>query len=168
MKKLITILCVFASFTGFAQTKISALPTATGKGQGTVIPVVQGGVTKQLPTENILSYADSLKTVIDAAIATKQATLVSGTNIKTINGNSVLGSGDLSVSGIGGTTSYQIQTASGSTEFTFTDVPASLNDYIIFVNGVAIRPTTDYTTSGNVVTISTIVTGDRVRFQRVK
>ena len=34
------------------------------------------------------------------ALATKQATLVSGTNIKTINGDSVLGSGNLSVGGV--------------------------------------------------------------------
>jgi len=36
----------------------------------------------------------------------RQATLVSGTNIKTINGNSILGSGDLVISGggSGGTT----------------------------------------------------------------
>ena len=33
---------------------------------------------------------------------TKQDTLVSGTNIKTINGNSLLGSGDLTISGGGG------------------------------------------------------------------
>ncbi len=37
-----------------------------------------------------------------AALAAKQATLVSGTNIKTINGNSLLGAGDLSISGGGG------------------------------------------------------------------
>ncbi len=37
------------------------------------------------------------------AIAGKQATLVSATNIKTINGNTLLGSGDLTVSGGGGT-----------------------------------------------------------------
>jgi hypothetical protein len=35
-------------------------------------------------------------------LAAKQATLVSGTNIKTINGASILGSGDLPVSGSGG------------------------------------------------------------------
>jgi hypothetical protein len=34
----------------------------------------------------------------------RQATLVSGTNIKTINGSSILGSGDLTVSGGGGGT----------------------------------------------------------------
>jgi hypothetical protein len=32
-------------------------------------------------------------------LATKQATLVSGTNIKTVNGNSLLGSGDIAISG---------------------------------------------------------------------
>ena len=37
----------------------------------------------------------------DSLIATKQAKLVSGTNIKTINGQSVLGSGDLEITGGG-------------------------------------------------------------------
>ena len=38
---------------------------------------------------------------VASELATKQATLVSGTNIKTINGNSLLGSGDLPISGGG-------------------------------------------------------------------
>ena len=40
------------------------------------------------------------KGYVDAQVATKQATLVSGTNIKTVNGNSLLGSGDLTVGGL--------------------------------------------------------------------
>jgi hypothetical protein len=40
-----------------------------------------------------------LQTALDA----KQATLVSATNIKTVNGSSILGSGDLTVSGSGTT-----------------------------------------------------------------
>lgn len=36
------------------------------------------------------------------ALSTKQAILVSGQNIKTINGSSLLGSGDISISGGGG------------------------------------------------------------------
>ncbi len=39
------------------------------------------------------------KTYVDNQVGTKQDTLVSGTNIKTINGSSILGSGDLAVSG---------------------------------------------------------------------
>ena len=44
---------------------------------------------------------------------TLQATLVSGTNIKTINGNSLLGSGDLVISGGGGSGIFGIPNASG-------------------------------------------------------
>lgn len=44
---------------------------------------------------------DSIEPVVQTALNAKQATLVSATNIKTINGLSVLGSGDLVVSGSG-------------------------------------------------------------------
>ena len=43
-------------------------------------------------------------------LATKQNTLVSGTNIKTINGNSLLGSGDLVISGGGSTEPLEFNT----------------------------------------------------------
>lgn len=42
------------------------------------------------------------KTETDTALATKQATLVSGTNIKTINNESILGSGNIEIQGGGG------------------------------------------------------------------
>lgn len=41
-------------------------------------------------------------TLLVASIGAKQDALVSGTNIKTVNGSSLLGSGDLVVSGSGG------------------------------------------------------------------
>lgn len=41
------------------------------------------------------------KTETDTALATKQATLVSGTNIKTINNESILGSGNIDIQGGG-------------------------------------------------------------------
>ena len=51
---------------------------------------------------DVKANADELQTMIqdtiDEAISGKQDTLVSGTNIKTIKGSSILGSGDLSVS----------------------------------------------------------------------
>lgn len=65
-----------------ADTKISALPSATTPLAGTeLLPVVQAGATKNVPASAF------------------QAALVPGTNIKTINGNSLLGSGDLVISG---------------------------------------------------------------------
>lgn len=48
--------------------------------------------------ETLTTTTDSLSVEID----TKQDTLVSGTNIKTINGNSLLGSGNIVISGGGG------------------------------------------------------------------
>jgi hypothetical protein len=57
-----------------------------------ITQTITNGVTDKAPSEDA---------VFDA-LAGKQATLVSGTNIKTVNGNSLLGSGDLTVSGSGG------------------------------------------------------------------
>ena len=54
---------------------------------------------------NVDNTADADKPVSTAtqtALNAKQATLVSGTNIKTINGTSLLGSGDITISGGGG------------------------------------------------------------------
>lgn len=48
-------------------------------------------------------YLDGVTSAIQTQFAAKQDTLVSGTNIKTINGTSVLGSGNIVISG-GGTT----------------------------------------------------------------
>lgn len=70
------------------------------------------------------------KTESDTALGNKQNTLVSGTNIKTINGSSILGSGDLVISGGSGSgitvTEYDI-TAMGTTQFS---IPA-LDDIVI-------------------------------------
>ena len=61
------------------------------------------------PSDEIVSSQKAIKTKID----TKQDTLVSGTNIKTVNGVSILGSGDITISSsvdwgyIGGTLSDQ-------------------------------------------------------------
>jgi hypothetical protein len=55
----------------------------------------------KLYTDLLASNTDGgvTQAVLVAALATKQATLVSGTNIKTVNGESLLGSGDIVISG---------------------------------------------------------------------
>lgn len=55
------------------------------------------------PTE--LGYLDGVSSSIQTQINSKQATLVSGTNIKTVGGNTLLGSGDVGTIGVtyGGT-----------------------------------------------------------------
>ena len=56
---------------------------------------------------------------VTSALASKQATLVSGTNIKTVNGNSVLGSGDINIpltppSGVSGAIQFSTGSAFAS------------------------------------------------------
>jgi hypothetical protein len=46
-----------------------------------------------------VTYVDSQDSGLQTQISNKQATLVSGSNIKTINGNSLIGSGDIVVGG---------------------------------------------------------------------
>jgi lysophospholipase L1-like esterase len=62
---------------------------ADGAGGGSA---TWGGITGTL----------SAQTDLNSALSGKQATLISGTNIKTINGTSVLGSGNIVISGGGG------------------------------------------------------------------
>ena len=53
-----------------------------------------------IPATDLTNYYD--KTQVDSLIpniSTKQDTLVSGTNIKSINGESIVGSGDLKIEG---------------------------------------------------------------------
>jgi len=94
-----------------ANVKISALPElTTTPADADVVPIVDGGVTKKVSRQNLVGGL--------------QDTLVSGTNIKTINGNSVLGSGDLSVSTspAGADTNVQYNSGgafAGSSEFNF-------------------------------------------------
>ena len=90
-----------------AEVKISALTSATTPLAGTeTVPIVQGGVTKKVAVSNIgsatwgsITGTLSSQTDLNSALNGKQATLVSGTNIKTINSTSLLGSGNIAISG---------------------------------------------------------------------
>lgn len=80
---------------------------STGAGATFIFP---SGIRKSLNWSNVTGnsiwkFQNKSYTVADSAdVAGKQATLVSGTNIKTIGGNSLLGSGDIAISGGGAST----------------------------------------------------------------
>lgn len=63
--------------------------------------------TSELINDSDFITSSEVSTEIQTAISTKQDTLVSGTNIKTVNNNSLLGSGNISISG-GSATDVQI------------------------------------------------------------
>lgn len=84
----------------------------TIKVNGTVQTITTKTVDISIPaaptvdqTYNASSTNAQSGTAVAGALTTKQDTLISGTNIKTINGNSLLGSGDITISG-GGTSAW--------------------------------------------------------------
>ena len=79
------------------------------------VKIADGSVTN---TE--FQYIGGLTSDAQTQFAGKQATLVSGTNIKTINGTTLLGSGDLVVSGGGGAGTFNIDDGSSTASGTFT------------------------------------------------
>jgi hypothetical protein len=102
-----------------ADQKISQLTTITTVDNNTdVLPIVDTSAaqTKKvtpaalktaLALNNVDNTSDADKPVSTAtqtALNAKQSTLVSGTNIKTINNESLLGSGNITISGSGGVT----------------------------------------------------------------
>lgn len=89
-----------------ATTSVAGFMSAADK---TKLDSVSSGATANSSDAALLNRANhtgaqaqSTITNLTTDLAAKQATLVSGTNIKTINGNSILGSGNILISGGGG------------------------------------------------------------------
>ena len=102
-----------------ADQKISQLTTIVTVDNNTdVLPIVDtsatqtkkitpAGLKTALALNNVDNTSDANKpvsTATQSALDGKQSTLVSGTNIKTINNESLLGSGNITISGSGGVT----------------------------------------------------------------
>lgn len=124
-------------------------PTALQIGNNTLVGRLSGGgsdiddlsasdVRTLLSINNVDNTSDANKpisTATQTALDAKQATLVSGTNIKTINGSSVLGSGDLVVSG---SAAWGSITGTLSTQ---TDLQNALDDKVNRTAGELLNPT---------------------------
>ena len=54
-------------------------------------------MTKLVDLNGLTRYNEKIKGVINNGLGAKQDTLISGTNIKTVGGTSILGSGNISV-----------------------------------------------------------------------
>lgn len=79
-------------------TKWATLASPTFTGTVTVPTPFTLGAVSVTPTGTELNFVDGVTSAIQTQLDGKQATLVSATNIKTINGSSVLGAGDLVIS----------------------------------------------------------------------
>jgi hypothetical protein len=82
-----------------------------------------------------------VQTAVTTALATKQATLVSGTNIKTVNSNSLLGAGDVAVQPtlVSGTNIKTLNSVSllGAGDIVLAATPSGVAGAIQFSNGSA-------------------------------
>jgi hypothetical protein len=82
-----------------------------------------------------------IQTAVTTALATKQATLVSGTNIKTVNSTTLLGSGDIAVQPtlVSGTNIKTLNSVSllGSGDIVLAATPSGVAGAIQFSNGSA-------------------------------
>jgi len=115
----------------------------------------------------LLSQKASTATTADlqSQINNKQDTLVSGTNLKKVNGESLLGSGNIVISGGSGVTSGDVETmidaavsgkqdTSGMTAYTLTSTTAALQNQIngkqdALVSGVNIKTINNQSLLGN-------------------
>ena len=87
--------------------------------------------------QSITGKADT--TAVTQALSTKQDTLVSGTNIKTINNQNILGSGNIVI-----TSATQTQYSAGTN--------IDIQDYVISVTGITIPDVSNFITSGDAQT----------------
>jgi len=93
MKKILFILCVLFSIGVNGQVIIVHINGGGGGSSGLSVALADSNYASQAAGTYVSGYD------FVAQMATKQATLVSATNIKTINSTSILGSGNIAVSG---------------------------------------------------------------------
>ena len=121
-----------------ATKKITDLIELISAASGDVLPIVDisDDITKKIQVTNF-----PISTATQTAIDAKQDTLVSGTNIKTINSTSLLGSGDVAVQQtlVSGTNIKTLNSESllGSGNIEITASPAGVAGAIQFSDGSA-------------------------------
>ena len=118
--------------------RITDLTELTTPTTDDVFPVVDiaTNTTQKVQLANL-----PVQTAVTTALATKQATLVSGTNIKTVNSNSLLGAGDVAVQPtlVSGTNIKTLNSVSllGSGDIVLAATPSGVAGAIQFSNGSA-------------------------------
>ena len=118
------------------------------------------------PALNVTDINNQISTLYTTSIAGSIVLTTTGTGVATIIGNNL----NIPLSSGGGITgSASINAVAGQTAFTFPNVPATTTDYEIFKNGVRLNYGAQYSTNGNVVTITIASIGtDVISYQRIK
>lgn len=99
-----------------------------GVSKGTSGVVDLGNVTSKDAFDNLVDTVNRINEDVSQLIDNKQDTLVSGENIKTINGESIVGSGDITISGGGG--------ASGSAQLPVNYISSNIAQGCLILSGM--------------------------------
>lgn len=157
--------------TGYVTKSITGqeiIDSASGGGGVTDITVnaplaTTGGTTPDLSIYEADGTTDGFITAIDwNTFNDKQDLLVSGTNIKTINGSSVLGSGDLTISGGGGGIHSLLFLPSASVTNQMLTGTATLSGALLTANTIIAAPfipAQNITTSNLFMQVTTLFAG---------
>lgn len=106
---------------------------------------------KYLATTDLI---DDYEIVTPAELATKQDVLVSGSNIKTVNSSSLLGSGDLVVSGITNSAANNVVTKSDGTNLVSSQITDDGTVVIIINTEISASSLTAILSDGGTITLS--------------
>ena len=153
-----------AAITGATKTKITydAKGLVTAGADATTADIADSTNKRYVTDANLTVIGNTsgtntgdnaVNSLYSGLAASKQDTLVSGTNIKTINGSSILGSGDLVVSGGGGNTQiYLDQSPDNGTYALLTGSINGSNTLFTVSQGVYISGTLVVARNGQVLT----------------
>lgn len=79
--------------------KVSTTRTVNGQALSSNVTIAKADIADLTNVDNTTDLNKPISTATQTALNAKQVTLVSGTNIKSVNGQTLLGSGDLAISG---------------------------------------------------------------------
>jgi hypothetical protein len=88
-----------ASYTTAEQSKLAGIAAGATVNSADAVLLARANHTGTQTASTISDFNTAADARVAAGITGKQDVLVSGTNIKTVNGTSVLGAGDITVSG---------------------------------------------------------------------
>lgn len=155
-----------ASFTTAQESKLSGVATGATANSSDATLLNRANHTGTQTASTISDFNTAADARVVAGITGKQDTLVSASNIKTVNGNSLLGSGDLAVGGGGGNTNLSVANRTTTTLDVVSDTGTDATIPQVTTSLAGLMSGADKTKLDGVATGATANSADAVLFAR--